>query len=159
MANASILFSVPEELGDLPAILDRHYAVCPDAEGLEDEDALREHLAGAKPGSVVNFDFEDAADPLGVIIDLSKALASLDARFWAHSDAFVERSRGIRMDGRILLRLGGETQEFELRWSDGDPAFDERTLRAAGASEETVAAAIAWAFSPSADNASEPPKP
>lgn len=159
MGKASILFTLPSDPGDLPAILERHCAVPDRNVDIVDEDGFREYLAGFEPGSVVGFDFEDTDDPLDPIIDLSKALEAMGARFWAHSDAFEERSRRLRVDGRILLRLGDGTETFELPWSEGDPAFDERTLRAAEVPEETVSAAIAWAFPSSIDNESEAPRP
>lgn len=146
MTHASILFTLPEDLGDLPGVLYRNYGVSPDCPDAVEEDSIRAYLVGLNPGEVVNFDFEDDKDPLGTITAVTDMLAGMGVRYWAQSDAFEERSRGIRVEGSVVLGMGGKPEWFNLPWTHGAPEFDERTMRAAGVPEEKVAAMIEWAF-------------
>jgi hypothetical protein len=157
MPNARILFVVP---ADASAIADILADTSCEVDGRENPefDELVAHLAAAA-GGTVEIDFDEPDDPLSPIWDLARTLDGTGSRYWAVSDAFVERSRSLRTTGRILLNLdGGSRIDLKVPWEHGEPALDAATLEAAGM-DRAEADAVAESFRTGAPtNASPPPR-
>jgi hypothetical protein len=142
MPSARILFIAP---GDVSAVADILADTNFEIDGREnpDFDDLVAHLTAAA-GNSVEVVFDEPDDPLSPIWDLAKALDGTGSRYWAVSDAFVERSRGLRTVGRVLLnRDGGATRtDLNIPWEHGEPALDVATLEAAGMDRAEAAAMV-----------------
>jgi hypothetical protein len=145
MPRARILFIVP---GDVSAVADILADTSFEIDGRENPefDDLVDLLKAAI-GTTVEVEFDDPDDPLSPIWDLAAALDGTGSRYWAVSDAFVERSRLIRTVGRVLLnRDGGATRtDLTIPWEHGEPALDAATLEAAGL-ERAEATSVAERF-------------
>lgn len=150
MAKASITFQVPGDAKALATALDETGALTSDLPGT-DCTPLSECVAEAE-GKIVRFDFEED-DPIHGVLDAAKVLETAGISYWGLFDAFTERSRGMRVLGRVVLNLTGEPsarQEKEIPWTHGEPSYDERTLVAAGFGQQEVDEIIAMCFPPAA---------
>ncbi len=152
MANASILFTTPVEMERLGLALEEAGATSEDLPGIDDH-PLSQLLAEVTPGTSLSIDFE-ADEPIHGVLDAASALEAEGVSYWGHFDAFVERSRGLRVLGRVIVNLTGapaDRVELEIPWTHGSPSFDERTLRAAGVDPKLVDEIVGRFFSPAAD--------
>lgn len=129
MSKARILFVVPDDVSGLGDILLEHGAEGGGMEAVETGEQA-EALLG-RSGSLVEFDF-DHVEPIYPIHDLADALDAKGASYWGVFDAFVERSRGLRVQGRVVVNASSGRVEKEVPWSFGTPSLDARTLAAAG---------------------------
>jgi hypothetical protein len=141
MPSARILFVVPADASAIADILADTNCEVDGRENPEFDDLVA-HLAAAA-GGTVEIDFDEPDDPLSPI--------------W---DAFVERSRGVRTTGRVLLKQDGGTSRIDLNipWEHGEPELSAATLEAAGMGR-AEAQAVAESFrTGSPTNASSPPR-
>jgi hypothetical protein len=131
MPRASILFTVPDDASRIAEILADGASEIDGREGLEFEDIVA-HLASSA-GRIVEALVDDD-DPLTPVWDVAGALDGTGSAYWAVADAFVERSRGVRSIGRVLLNLDGGPGRTEMNvpWEYGEPLLDVATLEAAG---------------------------
>lgn len=132
MPSAHILFVVPADASAIADILADTNCEVDGRENPEFDDLVA-HLSAAA-GRTVEIDFDEPDDPLSPIWDLARALDGTGSRYWAVSDAFVERSRGVRTTGRVLLNQDGGTLRIDLNvpWEHGEPELSAATLEAAG---------------------------
>lgn len=152
MANASILFSTPVDMTRLGPALEEAGATSDDLPGIQ-EHSLAELLSEVTAGTTLSIDFDDD-EPIHGVLDAAKALEAEGVSFWGHFDAFTERSRGLRVLGRVIVNLTGapdDRVELEIPWTHGSPSFDERTLRAAGFDPSVVDEIVGRFFSPAAN--------
>lgn len=135
MPRSRILFMVPDDVGRLSDVLGDAGATVDDREGL-DHDAIARHL-GSLVGETVEAVVEDD-DPLSPIHDVVALLDGSGCAYWGVVDAFEERSRGVRVLGRLYLNAAGDGPKIEMSipWEHGEPNHDARTLQAAGMDRE-----------------------
>ena len=145
MPRSRILFTVPGDVAGISEILADTSCEIDGREGLEFE-AIVAHLEAAT-GKTVEVEIADEDDPLSPVWDIAGALDGSGSGYWATSDAFVERSRGIRSLGRILINADGGPSRVELTvpWEYGEPQLDAATLVAAGMTRD-AAAEVTGAF-------------
>lgn len=141
MPRASILFTVPDDATRIAEILADGACEIDGREGLEFEDIVA-HLAACAGGVVEALVDDD--DPLTPVWDVAGALDGTGSAYWAVADAFVERSRGVRSLGRVLLNLDGGPSRTELKvpWEYGEPQLDVATLAAAGMTRDEAAQVV-----------------
>lgn len=158
MPSARILFVVPADASTIADILADLNCEVDGRENPEFDDLVA-HLSEAA-GRIVEIDFDEPDDPLSPIWDLAQALDGTGMRYWAVSDAFVERSRSVRTTGRVLLNrdCGASRIDLNIPWEHGEPALDAATLEAAGMGR-SEAEAVAESFRTIAPTgASTPPR-
>ena len=161
MSKGSILLTVPANIEKLATILEDAGGVSYDLPG-DNELPLGERLANATPGQSVRIDFEDDEEPLYAVLDAAKALEAEGAGYWGIFDAFVEKSRGLRVQERVALNMSGritDRHEKEIPWTHGEPSFDERTLLAAGFDWREINEAVAKFFTDAAPAPGSTPPP
>lgn len=136
MSRSRILFTVPAEAAGIADVLGDAGATVDDREGLE-HDAIADHLA-ALAGRTAVAVVDDEDDPLSPIHDVVELLEGTGCAYFAVVDAFVERSRGMRVVGRLYLDRDGDGSKLEkpIPWDHGEPQLDARTLEAAGIERE-----------------------
>lgn len=151
MPRARILFTAPSDATRIAEILADAACEIDGREGLEYEE-IAAHLQ-ASVGRIVEVLVDDD-DPLSPVWDVAGALDGTGAGYWAVADAFVERSRGIRSLGRVLLNVDGGPSRMEMKvpWEYGEPQSDVATLVAAGMSRD-MAAEVSERFSVEASEA------
>lgn len=131
MPRSRILFTVPADAGRISDVLGEAGATVDDREGM-DHDEIAAHLASV-PGETVEAIVEDD-DPLTPIHDVAGLLDGTGCAYFGVVDAFQERSRGMRVLGRLLLDPDGSGNRIEkpIPWEHGEPNLDARTLEAVG---------------------------
>ncbi len=144
MPSTKIIFVVPDDVQALGAILCDEGGTLEFEEQFETYDDARDYLAQST-GSVLMAQFEDVDDTLDPLFAFTDELDKHQSAYLGVADAFEERSRRDRFDGTVVYHLfDGQTERVRVvfPWSEGDPDTDERTLRTAGVSEETIAQII-----------------
>lgn len=131
MPRASILFTAPSDATRIAEILADAACEIDGREGLEYEE-IAAHLE-ASAGRIVEVLVDDD-DPLSPVWDVAGVLDGTGSGYWAVADAFVERSRGVRSLGRVLLNVDGSPSRTEMKvpWEYGEPRLDAATLEASG---------------------------
>lgn len=158
MPRSRILFTAPADVARISEILADTACEIDGREGLEFEDVVA-HLEAAT-GKIVEVDITEEDDPLSPVWDIAGALDGTGSGYWATSDAFVERSRGIRSLGRILLNTEGGPSRVEMTvpWEFGEPQLDAETLVAGGMTRDAAAEVTAAFLSAAPAEISEAPR-
>lgn len=141
MPCAHLCFQVPEDYTRIAEIIDGWAG---ESSELGTPAADAENGLAAKVGTAVTVSFDDE-EPIYPIDELIKVLSAQGARYLGVFDAMVERSRGLRVEGRALFNTTGkesDARELTIPWVHGRPELDERTLVAAGLTKQDAAEVI-----------------
>lgn len=143
MPNAKILFVIPESAGDLAALVDEMGGECEDS--LDDVGGY----LSANPGQMTSVVFSDCENPIICVTDVTDELKKHGAPYFAVTDSFTERSRGIRFQATVTLNLSGSRSDEKSKkfpWENGEPDVNEESLEAAGFDAEDIKAMTAKFF-------------
>lgn len=110
-----------------------------------DEPDFAATLSGSE-GRAVWFSFPAEDEPTDGVYDVAAALDKSGQKYVAVFDAFVERSRGLRVEGRFVYNLGGGRVERDIPWTHGEAEVSPRCMRAAGVPDSDIAAIEATFF-------------
>jgi hypothetical protein len=91
-------------------------------------------LLNARVGTLVEIVFPLPVDPVDMPYDAVEAAAKATngGVYIFFVDAFMEPSKALRVQGRIVFREGGRERRLDVPWEHGEPRFDAKTLMACG---------------------------
>lgn len=138
MPTARILFVIPEFAGSIVEAVEESGGQFEDVR----DDADPSGYLSAHTGKATSVVFEDCNDPIDDVRGPITALKAAGVPYFAVTDSFVEPSRGLRAEGRVILNLDGSRNGENIAdypWRLGEPQFDETTMRNAGFAEQDVA--------------------
>jgi hypothetical protein len=147
MPKSSIIFAVPDELAKIAEVLANFGGEMDNTEITGDPEEVAAILEGVR-GQTVSVDF-DVDDPQEPILRAAEALDATGSRYFGIYDAFSEPTRGVRVEGAVVLNASGapsDKTDRKVPWTYGEPEFDRHTLSAAGFSPEETDGILATFF-------------
>jgi hypothetical protein len=129
-----ILFTTPADVSALAETIAEYSGVVEFSTPSDAAEAAA--LLSVRVGRLTTVEFALPSDPLDFPFDAVEAVARVleadGVRYAYVVDAFVEPSRGVRVQGRIVLNDGAGPETLTVPWEHGEPQFDVATLLAAG---------------------------
>lgn len=145
MPNSRMLFIVPEDSARLAEILAEHGGYLEYEQNLDDfTDYLSERV-----GQGLTAEFEDLDDPSDALYEFGQELEAQKTAYFGVCNSREERSRGDRYEGYVVYNISGSSAGMVQKnypWREGEPSFDDRSLRIAGVSDEEIDRIIAVFF-------------
>ena len=131
MANATVLYVVPADEQVRAALEERVSDFGAEVSGNPE-----------RVGEVAEIELEDCDDPIDDLDEIVTILKQGGVPYFGRTGSFTERSRGLRCEARMLLSGFGVELTKNFPWSEGEPEFDERSMRIAGFDEGHISAAM-----------------
>lgn len=139
MPNSRMLFVVPENSAKLAEILSDHGGYLEYEQDHAGED-FTDYLA-ERVGQSLIAEFEDLDDPSDALYQFGQELEAQKAPYFGVSESYEERSRRDRYEGYVVYNVSGDSAgmvQKDFPWRQGEPSLDDRSLRAAGVSDEEI---------------------
>lgn len=158
MASGFLRFSVPEDIAAISATVSDFYLVYEDGpeDPLVGDDVVPvlEQMKGETIDLYIDDDEDQPGDPFHQMIE---ALEASRVSYFAHHDAYQERSRGVRCRAVIAYNTEGTKETRKLRfldWQHGEPADQviERQMANAGFDQNEIDEAMGAFFQDTTPN-------